>query len=203
MSRLLMVLGISIVILAADRSRGQDQNPPSSKEAQAEIARLQKELKSLVEEVRRRDAIIRRLAKEAKSFRDEAVASQNALVPVKNRLENLLEQVREKDRTIAELRAAVGEKATEKPNFPAKFVKGTITKVEVKGGLVEIDLGRSAGIAKGHHLEVFRVKPRAQYLGRIRIIEVLEEKSVGRLESGLARNQVLQVGDSVASKLEP
>ena len=91
MSRLLMVLGISIVILTADRSRGQEQNPPSSKEAQAEIARLQKELKSLVEEIRRRDAIILRLTKEAKSFRDEAVASQNALVAVKNRLEGLLE----------------------------------------------------------------------------------------------------------------
>jgi hypothetical protein len=202
MSRFILVLGMTTLILVAARTPGQEKEPPSSKKLQAEIARLKEEVKALLKEVRRRDEAILILTKEVKVIRQEAVAAQNALAAVKARLEDSLEQMKEKDRIIAGLRAAAGERAKKIPNFPSKYVKGTITKVDPQSGLVEIDLGKDAGIEKNHHLEAFRVQPRAEYLGRIRIVEVYERKSVGRLEMWAPKNRILQVGDSVASRLD-
>ena len=203
MSRLIVTSVITtLAILASGRVPGQEKDQPSPKELLAEIARLKEEVKAALNAVRIRDQNIVRLNEELKRSRKELIAALTALEATKVQLEKLQEQMLEKDRIIAALRAAAGEKVTKNPNFPGKFVKGTITKVDATERLVEIDLGKVAGIAKGHHLEVYRVKPRAEYLGRIRILEVYEEKSVGRLETRLAKNQVLQVGDSVASQLE-
>ena len=201
MSRFLMVLGLSIVILAADRVSGQEKDQPSPKELQAENARLKEELKALLKEIRRRDDAILVLTKEVKTIRREAVAARNSLQAVKARLEELQELLQLKERLIAALQAAAGKE--ENPiNKRASLVKGSITKVDDKSGLVELDVGSADGIKRNDFLEAFRLRPKAEYLGRVRILEVFEKRSVGRLEMRPGKSRALQVGDSVANRLD-
>jgi hypothetical protein len=100
---------------------------------------------------------------------------------------------------------AAGER--KKPVFhnpPPKEVKGRVLAVEpTDPRVVRVSLGSDAGLRKHHTLEIYRLKPRAQYLGRLLIIEVTDRSAVGRLvrEPG-ERMPVLRGGDEVASRLE-
>jgi hypothetical protein len=89
-------------------------------------------------------------------------------------------------------------------NPPPKDVKGRVLAVEpTDPGVVRVSAGTDAGIRKGHTLEVYRLKPRAEYLGRLLIIEVTQRSAVGRLmrEPG-ERKRIIKVGDEVASKIQ-
>jgi len=200
MSRSIVVIGIAVLIFTcASRIPGQEKEPPSGKELQAEVARLQEEVKSLRKEVRRRDQAILVLTEEVKKVRQEAVEARNSAEAVKVRMAKLQALLVIKERIIEQFMAAARER---KPvNIPIPLVKGTITKVDAKAGLVEIDVGGDVGLKKDHYLEVYRLKPRAEYLGRIRLLEVYNHNSVGRLETRLAKGQALQVGDSVTTRL--
>jgi hypothetical protein len=204
MSRVTVVLGALLVVALPARvcfgddgkDKSQDKNPD-----RAEIDRLKKEVKTLVEQLKKRELMILRLKEEVEKIRSEAVTARNVMEATKERLQESLKQAQIKDRMIAELKARSGEKPAKKPNDPPpESIKGTITKVEPKSGLVEINLGTDAGLKRNHTLEVFRLKPRAEYLGRIQLVEVSKTKSVGRLITPLRPGQVLQAGDSVASK---
>jgi hypothetical protein len=85
-------------------------------------------------------------------------------------------------------------------NPPKKEVEGLIKTVEEKAGLVTIDVGSDAGLAKGHTLEVFRLKPQPKYLGTLRIVDVTKKTAVGQSVGRLS--EPLKVGDRVASGLK-
>ena len=74
-----------------------------------------------------------------------------------------------------------------------------ITRIDEKGGLCTISMGRKQGIAKGQILEVFRLAPSPKYLGKLEVVEIAgdcaECKPSGRI------NGNLKVGDQVATKL--
>ncbi len=83
------------------------------------------------------------------------------------------------------------------PNPPTFAVDG---KVLASGdGLVEISVGGDAGLVKGHTLDAYRLNPRPQYLGMIRLVTVEPTRSVGQLVGKPV--SPLQRGDNVASKL--
>jgi hypothetical protein len=85
-------------------------------------------------------------------------------------------------------------------NPPPEDIEGLVKNVDSTSGLVTITIGSDAGLAKGHTLEVFKLKPEAKYIGRIRIIDVKEKEAVGRfLTKPLTP---VQVGDTVASKVK-
>src|SRR5439155_512641 len=65
-------------------------------------------------------------------------------------------------------------------NPPPGDVEGVVKKVD-ESGLVQISVGSDAGLARGHTLEVFRLKPAPRYLGQIRIVEVKRTEAVGRV----------------------
>ena len=56
-----------------------------------------------------------------------------------------------------------------------------------------------AGLVVGHTLDAFRLKPREQYLGMIRLITVQPTKSVGKLVG--KSTTPMQRGDNVTSKI--
>jgi hypothetical protein len=89
-------------------------------------------------------------------------------------------------------------------NPPAKKLNGLIEKLDDKdASLVSISIGSDVGLAKGHTLEVYRLKPQPKYLGTIRIIEISEQKAVGkRIGPNLTGLPALDVGDRVTSSLE-
>jgi chromosome segregation ATPase len=90
------------------------------------------------------------------------------------------------------------------PNPPTGYLEGVITKVHEKDKtLVEISIGSDVGLSKDQTLEVYRLSPKAEYLGRIRIIDVNPHSAVGRLVRSefTGRRSPLQKGDTVASRI--
>jgi hypothetical protein len=81
---------------------------------------------------------------------------------------------------------------------PPAGVEGEVKKVE--GGLVQISVGSDAGLAKGHTLEVFRLRPAPKYLGQVRIVEVKPTEAVGKVV-GRPLGEI-QKGDRVASRIK-
>jgi hypothetical protein len=90
--------------------------------------------------------------------------------------------------------------APPKSNPPPKQVTGKITQVTPEG-LVALDVGSDAGLAKGHTLDVFRLKPKPLYLGMIMIVDVQNKTAVGRPVK--PTKEKMQVGDQVASQIMP
>jgi hypothetical protein len=118
--------------------------------------------------------------------------------------QRLEQQVQELSREVARLK---GQKPPENPpgkNPPAQHVEGMVLMVDEKSGLMRINIGSDAGLAKGHTLEVFRLgkTPGAsKYLGVVRVLDVTAKESVvqpvGRLASPA------QAGDNVADRIAP
>jgi hypothetical protein len=82
-------------------------------------------------------------------------------------------------------------------NAPKEQVEGEIRAVEKD--LVKINLGSDAGLAKGHTLEVYRMKPQPKYLGTLRILEVSAKEAVGQPVGRLSDTP--KAGDRVASRI--
>jgi beta-lactamase regulating signal transducer with metallopeptidase domain len=86
-------------------------------------------------------------------------------------------------------------------NPPPGQLQGRVLKVEEK--LVRVSLGRDAGLKINHTLEVYRLHPEPQYLGRLRIEDVTQGEAVGLLLPSAAPVRPVQEGDQVASTLRP
>lgn len=79
---------------------------------------------------------------------------------------------------------------------PPAGINGQVLAV-ASNGLVEVSLGRDDGMREGFTLEVTRG---GQYLGRVRVTNVRDDKSVAEVLTGFRRGAILQ-GDRVDSKL--
>lgn len=161
----------------------------------AEFARLRKQNQDLEALVKVLQAQVVEAQLEARRLKEAAVAQKVQSDVLRERLEQLLAQIRKENAAKAANNAKVDD-----ANPPAELVKGKIEKVD--GDLVQINLGTDAGINKNHTLEVYRVTPEAKYLGRIRIVDASKNQAVGRLvPAGNTATRSLMVGDLVASKL--
>src|SRR5262245_36077207 len=176
---------LATIVLVALSRPGAAQDKQTDAELRQQIEKLQKALVQA-------EMVIQALKTEVQQekTRAEALAQRAAA---------LVKELQEARRRIAELEAGkeVAPPARDPlaTNPPRNFVKGRVTKVEGKGQLVEIDRGSDHGLEKNHTLEVFRLKPAAEYVGVIRLIEVTPQRSVGQLvmpRAGKAKE--IQVG---------
>jgi hypothetical protein len=90
---------------------------------------------------------------------------------------------------------------TKPQNPPAENVEGLVKQID-SSGLVHISIGRDAGLALGHTLELFRLSEepsKSKYLGRIRIVETQPDEAVGKPVGRMAETP--KVGDRVASRI--
>lgn len=86
---------------------------------------------------------------------------------------------------------------TEDPDdAPPEGLKGLILKVG-RDNLVEISLGRDDGVKIDHEFEVSRG---SNYLGKIRIMKVEDDKAIGVILPAYRRG-LIQQGDKIAAKL--
>jgi hypothetical protein len=87
---------------------------------------------------------------------------------------------------------------------PPPLVSGYVlnTKPADRQGpeLVEISIGSDDGLAKGHRLQVYRLKGSGQYLGEIKITYVEEDRAVGEVILK-TKNGIIQREDNVTTKL--
>ncbi len=78
-------------------------------------------------------------------------------------------------------------------------VEGKIAKVDTKGKVVEITIGSDDGLVPGHILNVFRLKPRPEYIGKIRILSTDGDQAVGQVEGRTYLGRKIQEGDNVST----
>lgn len=82
---------------------------------------------------------------------------------------------------------------------PAKEVDGEVIAVDLKEGLLTLSIGSESGLAKGHTLEVYRLKPQPKYLGTLTLIEVKSNTAIARPLKDLKESP--RVGDKVSSQV--
>jgi len=90
-------------------------------------------------------------------------------------------------------------KGTESP----PTVRGQISRVDAQNRAVEISIGSDDGLVPGHELFVYRVSPRAEFLGKIKIITVDPDQSVARVIGSTVNGKKLKEGDIVSSTIRP
>jgi chromosome segregation ATPase len=82
-------------------------------------------------------------------------------------------------------------------------VQGEISRVDAQNKAVEITLGSDDGLVPGHELFVYRMSPRPEFLGKIKIITVDPDQSVGRVIGSTIQGKKIKEGDIVSSTIRP
>jgi hypothetical protein len=82
-------------------------------------------------------------------------------------------------------------------------VTGEVKEVDPTNRRVVMTIGSDDGLVLGHELSVFRTKPRAEYLGKIQIIAVDPDQSVGRVVGKTFQGKRIKEGDVVSSTVKP
>jgi ABC-type Na+ efflux pump permease subunit len=80
-------------------------------------------------------------------------------------------------------------------------VRGEITRVDAQNKRVEISIGSDDGLVPGHELNLYRVKPRPEYLGKIKILATDPDQAVGQVIGNTVNGKKIQEGDVVSSTL--
>ena len=83
---------------------------------------------------------------------------------------------------------------------PARAVEGKVLKVHAPDrSLVEISIGSNSGLKLYDVLELFRLEPDSEYIGRLRILELRAESAMAGLTSPSRRDP--REGDRVIADL--
>jgi hypothetical protein len=223
------LLSCSFLVAQSPAGEKKAEPPAKDKEAQlAELVQLQKqiisqlqkqlelenalrakileEIKLLRDNINDREALFKKLDADLMRYRIEAVNWKVLAETRQKQNELLLEQIRE----LITAKAGIDAKSPAgpeplKPNPPPVKVKGVIDEVERTGNavLVKVSLGTEHGVSKYHTLEVYRLQPKAEYLGMIRIVEAHARYAIGRqvLFGNSAAPSQLKQGDLVADTI--
>ena len=83
------------------------------------------------------------------------------------------------------------------------IVHGEILRVDAQNKKVEISIGSDDGLVPGHELYLYRVKPRPEYLGKIKILSTDPDQAVGQVIGTISQGKKIQEGDIVSSTIRP
>jgi len=82
-------------------------------------------------------------------------------------------------------------------------VQGQVNRVDPTNRRIEMSIGADDGLVVGHELNLFRVKPRPEYLGKITVIAVDADQAVGRVIGNTNQGKKIKEGDIVSSTINP
>ena len=85
------------------------------------------------------------------------------------------------------------------PNSVPPPVEGKVTELNPTGRSMEISIGEDDGLAVGQELYVYRIQPRAQYIGKVKIVAVYPDKAVADVFGNTVNGLKVQEGDNVTS----
>jgi hypothetical protein len=190
----------------------RDKAVNNATEAQAEAKRLQDEVKLQAKVINDREESIGKLQAEMLKYINESQNARNDATTAMRRAQSLMDQNKELLAKIAKIEkekqpSQVLTARVTDPNYsnpPPVYVKGSIKEVDsVDKKLVTISLGSDNGVKKDMTLEVFRMSPKAEYLGRLLIVDADFRTAIGRLlpQSGSSSQVTLIPGDEVATRL--
>jgi len=78
-------------------------------------------------------------------------------------------------------------------------VEGKVVELNPTGRSMEISIGSDDGLATGQELYVFRIQPRAEYIGKIKLVSVYPDKAVAEVIGNTVNGKKVQEGDIVSS----
>jgi len=82
-------------------------------------------------------------------------------------------------------------------------VRGEVARVDSQNRMVEITIGSDDGLVPGHELNLFRESPRPEFLGKIKILSVDPDQSVGQVIGTTYQGKKIKEGDIVSSTIRP
>jgi vacuolar-type H+-ATPase subunit I/STV1 len=85
------------------------------------------------------------------------------------------------------------------PNSVPPAVEGLVKELNLTKRSMEITIGSDDGLAAGQELYVFRVQPRAEYIGKVKIVTVYPDKAVADIIGNTVNGKKVQEGDIVSS----
>ncbi|HZU34715.1 MAG TPA: hypothetical protein VFA18_02330 [Gemmataceae bacterium] len=186
----------------------QHQQDKANTDAQlAEMTRLKEERNQLQGAVDQKSNEILALHKQKQEVQDNAVAQQIAYLNEKQLNEKLREEnekiTQENERITSSGGPGSAKGSSETTTVakpPPEDIEGFVTEVDTHDGLVTLSIGSDNGLARNQTLEVFRLRPRPEYVGRILILGVQPHQAVARAIAPL-RAGPIRKGDQVASRI--
>jgi uncharacterized phage infection (PIP) family protein YhgE len=85
------------------------------------------------------------------------------------------------------------------PNSVPPAVEGKVMELNPTKRSMEISIGSDDGLAVGQELYVFRVQPRAEYIGKVKIVSVYPDKAVAEVIGITVNGKKVQENDIVSS----
>jgi cell division protein FtsL len=82
-------------------------------------------------------------------------------------------------------------------------VEGVVLTVSPRNDRVEISIGSDDGLVTGHELELYRMNPTPEYLGRIKIESTDPDQAVGKVIGQTVQGKKIVEGDIVSSEIRP
>jgi len=178
-----------------------DDATQTAKSMQSTMEAMKTEVNSLDKRLQEREQLVLTLEKQVQTSKATEVKAVIDFQAAKERNEQLLDLLQQRDKEIARLQGISSERTGQaQRNPPPEDVKGRVMVVDEGSGLVTINLGSDSGVNKGNTLEVFRLAPRPTYLGTMRILDARPHEAVGKLIGAQARGKI-QAGDEVASEI--
>jgi hypothetical protein len=168
--------------------------------------RAVEEINFLTKTIKDREKLIAKHEADNKVLRASAQDFEGKWRVALQRNEQMLEELRLTKLAAAKEKSGANQAAIvirnpNEPNPPPVKVDGKVEKVE--GDLVLISLGTDHQVNNDNTLDIYRLHPKSEYLGMIRIVDANTHKSVARLipSSSITARPVLREGDLVTSKI--
>lgn len=175
----------------------------------ADMARMKDERAQMQAALDKRNADVIGLQKQMQTVRDDAVAKEIAYrmerqLNDKLRTEN--EQITQENNRLKTTTNTVASNGGAAPvttlvaKPPPEDVDGTVTDTDTREGLVTLSIGSDSGLARGQTMEVYRFKPKPQYVGMVRILDARLHESVARAVQPLLAGPIRK-GDQVSARI--
>ncbi len=78
-------------------------------------------------------------------------------------------------------------------------MEGKVNEINATNRSMEISIGSNDGLATGQELYLFRTQPRAEYLGKVKIVSVYPNKAVADIIGKTVNGKKILEGDIVSS----
>jgi hypothetical protein len=167
----------------------------------ADLKRRASEVDYLKKLIADRDAQLSKKDLQVNQMRALMVEAQINYKAEHERNERLLEEnerVSKENRQIRQVSTSPRGEASKK-NPPPEDIEGKVKAYDARSGLLTLNVGSDAGLARGNTLEIFRTLPEPAYLGTIRITEVRPNEAVAQPVDRLRHPP--QAGDRVSSNI--
>jgi hypothetical protein len=133
------------------------------------------ELKDQIRVLEREKAAAEQNAKDLRSFNGRAIAYLNKMGVSPEKVNSL------------------------DPTSVPPAVEGKVMELNPTKRSMEISIGSDDGLAVGQELYIFRVQPRAEYIGKVKIVSIYPDKAVAEVIGNTVSGKKVQENDIVSS----